>query len=204
MRSKRWIAAALMLVIVAVGCEEAPIRVQSLPAPAAESPPANPPVQMRQHNWTRTNERGQEEGSCVFASLITHVRWLNRPKLAEYIRANFGGGEYDSRLRDKLDALGVYYDYTVRADPRFLDWASQTRRGSILWWKPYHCCTFLGWARGNDGRQYAVICDNNHPTQLEFVERSSFARLWAGYGGFALTLTDDPANCIPWRSYQRL
>lgn len=204
MISKRWIAVALLLAIIGVGCEEAPIRVQPLPAPAAESPPANPPVQLRQHNWTRTNERGQEEGSCCFASLITHARWVNRPKLADYIRANFGGGEYDSRLRSKLDSLGVNYDYTVRADPRFLDWASQTRRGSILWWKPYHCCTFLGWARGNDDRQYAVICDNNHPSQLEFVERSSFCRLWAGYGGFSLALTDDAANCIPWRSYQRL
>ncbi|MFO0939847.1 MAG: hypothetical protein U0930_03690 [Pirellulales bacterium] len=203
--AKRWFVAMILFVTLIVsGCDEAPIRVQPLPVPPAEVPPVNLPVAMRQHNWTRTNARGEEEGSCVFASLISHVRWQNRPKLSEYIRANFGGGEYDSRLRQKLDNIGVYYDYTVRADPRFLDWASETRRGAILWWKPYHCCTFFGWARGADGRQYATICDNNHPQQLEFVERSTFARLWAGYGGFALTCLDDPANCIPWRSYQRL
>ncbi len=61
MRSKRWIDEDLIWILIFLlfslpmylGCEEAPIRVQPLPAPAAETPPANLPVQMRQHNWTQ-------------------------------------------------------------------------------------------------------------------------------------------------------
>jgi hypothetical protein len=192
-----------MLVLLAFvclsGCSEPEVRVRALPAPPAETPPVNLPSTLRQRNWTVN-----DEGSCVYASLISHVQWQHKPKLAAYIRKNFGGGEYDTRLRKNLDSLGIPYDYTLRADPRFLDWSSATRRGAILWWKPYHCCTFMGWATGSDGRQYATILDNNFPERFEAIERSQFLRLWAGYGGFALTVLDDPANHIPWRSYERL
>ena len=29
-----------------------------------------------------------------------------------------------------------------------------------------------------------------------------FVRLWAGYGGFALTVMEDPASSLPYRSYE--
>ena len=100
-----------------------------------------------------------------------------------------------------MDAAGIDYSYTIKADPRFLDWATATRRGAILWWKPAHCCTFVGWVE-REGRQYAAILDNNYPGRFELTPREQFVRLWAGYGGFALTVMEDPASSLPYRSYE--
>lgn len=188
--------AACLVMVLASGCTER-LDVRALPAPAVEQPPANLPAQLHQRNWT--GPLGQ--GSCVHASLTNHLRWLNQIELAQQWKNTYSDGEWESRLRARLDAADVDYGYTVKADPRFLDWASQTRRGAILWWKPSHCCSFMGWVE-RDGRQYAAILDNNYPGHFELTEREQFVRLWAGYGGFALTVVRDPASSLPWRSYE--
>ncbi len=178
------------------GCDAAPTKVRPLPAPAIEQPPANLPASLHQRNWL-----GQlNQGSCVHASLVNHLRWLNLHALGERWRATYSDGEYDTRLRERLDAAGFDYVFTLRADPRFLDWCSQTRRGCILWWKPSHCCTFVGWVK-QDGGEYAAILDNNNPGQFELTPREQFIRLWAGYGGFGLSLLDEPTSAMPWPSY---
>ncbi len=133
--------------------------------------------------------------------MVNHLRWLNEEELAKRWRATYSDGEYDSRLRKRLDAAGIDYWYTVKADPRFLDWCSLNRRGCILWWKPSHCCTFEGWTM-KDGQQFATILDNNYPGRFELTPREQFIRLWAGYGGFALAVDSDPANSLPYRSYE--
>ena len=184
-------------IVMVVGCEDLPTTVRPLPAPVAEQPPANLPASLHQRNWTGP----KRQGSCVHASLTNHFRWLNEFDFGERWRATYSDGEWDSRLRDRLDAAGVDYSFTVKADPRFLDWASATRRGAILWWKPSHCCTFMGWVT-RDGQQYAAILDNNYPGKFELTPREQFIRLWAGYGGFALTVMGDPASSIPYRSYE--
>ncbi len=190
----------LYLLVGLAGCDgtlPAP-TVRPLPAPPLESPACNFPAELRQRNWVAANG----EGSCVFASLCNHVQWLNDPRLAQVIRGRFAGGEYSSGVRAKLDSLGVAYQYTESADGRFLDWCSATRRGAILWWKPAHCCTFVGWVTSPDGRQFAAILDNNYPDKFELTERGQFMRLWAGYGGFALAVTADPTIPVPWPSYE--
>lgn len=180
------------------GCEQAtPVQVVALPAPEPEQPPANLPPELHQRNWV--GPLGQ--GSCVHASLVNHLRWLNDWQLAERWKRTYSDGEYESRLRRRLDAAGIDYGYTLRADPRFLDWASATRRGAIVWWKPSHCCTFVGWVERN-GKQYAAILDNNYPGKFELTEREQFLRLWAGYGGFGLAVFDPPASSKTWKSYE--
>ncbi len=87
----------------------------------------------------------EQRGKCVHASLTSHLRWENQWTLAEQWRRTYNGGEYDSRLRQRLDAAKIPYAFTREANPAFLDWCHATRRGCILWWKPSHCCTFLGW-----------------------------------------------------------
>lgn len=183
--------------LVNTGCDQVH-EVRALPAPAAESPPMNPPIELRKTNWVGS----KGEGSCVHASLVTVLRWMNQFELGERWRATYENGEWDSQLRDRLDAAQVDYVYTVKADPRFLDAVSLTRRGCILWWKTSHCCTFAGWVTDADGRQYAAIIDNNHPQKFEFTPREQFIRLWSGYGGFALTPLYPPATSIPYRSYE--
>jgi len=180
------------------GCvADKPTQVRALPMPAIEQPPANLAAQLHQRNWTGP----KRQGSCVHASLTSHLRWLNQYEIGERWRSTYSDGEYDSRLRDRLDAANIDYAFTLKADPRFLDWASETRRGAILWWKPSHCCTFMGWVV-KDGQQFAAILDNNYPGKFELTPRAQFVRLWAGYGGFALSVLQDPASSIPYRSYE--
>lgn len=181
------------------GCDLAPARVRALPAPEVESPPANLDPSLHKRNWL--GPLGQ--GSCVHASMTNHFRWLNEFQLGERWRATYSDGEWDSRLRERLDAAGLDYSFTLKADPRFLDWASGTRRGAVLWWKPSHCCYFVGWVN-RDGRQFAAVLDNNYPGHFELTPREQFVRLWAGYGGFALTVYRDPSSSIPYRSYEVL
>ena len=194
---KQFISAWPLILLVLAGCDSGNVNVRELPAPSPEQPPANLPVELHQRNWT--GSLGQ--GSCVHASLVNHLRWLNKIELGERWRSTYADGEWDSRLRDRLDAAGVDYSYTLKADPRFLDWASATRRGAILWWKPAHCCTFVGWIE-REGKQYAAILDNNYPGRFELTPREQFIRLWAGYGGFALTVLNDPSSSLPYRSYE--
>ena len=196
---KQLISACALMLLVLAGCDSGVVNVRALPTPEPEQPPANLPVQLHQRNWT--GSLGQ--GSCVHASLVNHLRWLNRFELGERWRTTYADGEWDSRLRDRLDAAGIDYSYTLKADPRFLDWASATRRGAILWWKPAHCCTFVGWIE-RDGKQYAAILDNNYPGRFELTPREQFIRLWAGYGGFALTVLNDPSSSLPYQSYEVL
>ena len=188
----------LLGLLLLCGCDAAPTRVRPLPSPPAEQPAANLPPSLHQRNWLGP----LRQGSCVHASIVNHLRWLNQWDLAERWRTTFADGEWDTRLRDRLDANGVDYSYTVKGDPRFLDWATATRRGAILWWKPSHCCTFMGFVKRADGREYAAILDNNYPGRFEYTEREQFCRLWAGYGGFALTIDSPPATSLPYFSYE--
>lgn len=185
------------LLLAMIGCDSQPVHVRALPAPPTEQPPVNLPASLHQRNWV--GPRG--EGSCVHASIVNHSRGLNLYEFGERWRATYSDGEYDSRLRSRLDAAGIDYAFTLKADPRFLDWCSMTNRGAILWWKPSHCCAFEGWV-DRDGQQYAAILDNNSPGRFELTPREQFIRLWAGYGGFALSFTSDPAGALPYQSYE--
>jgi hypothetical protein len=131
------------------------------------------------------------------------MRWQNQFAKSEEMWTSYSGGEYSSRLRSRLDAHQIKYAFTEAGNLALLDFAHDTRRGALLWWKPSHCCTFCGWVEV-DGKTYAVILDNNRVDQYELTERSQFHRLWAGYGGFALTVLGDPPAPPPYRSFARI
>ncbi len=174
-------------------------KVRALPVPPTEQPPANLPTSLHQKNWL-----GQKrQGSCVHASLVNHMRWLNMFEMGERWRSTYSDGEWEDQLRRRLDAAGLDYVFTNRSDPRFLDWCSITRRGAICWWKPSHCCTFVGWVK-QDGKEYAAILDNNYPGKYELTPREQFIRLWSGYGGFALSLVNEPASSLTYKSYEEV
>lgn len=195
------LAASLLVpgVVVLSGCDQVmPVRVRAVPLPPAERPPMNLPVSLRQRNWLSANQ----EGSCVHASMTSLFRWHNQLRLAEWWRTNYSGGENEIDLQRKLRERGVPYTSVNQGQAWFLDEASRTRHGCILWWKPGHCCTFCGWVRGEDGVIYGAILDNNYPNRIELTERSKLIRLWNGYGGFALTLQAPPTTPIPAQSYE--
>ncbi len=188
----------LLISVCCLGCDQVlPQTVRPLAPPKLEQPVVQLPAQLRQKNWV---VRG--EGSCVYASLTTVARWCHRFDIANWLSdpTQNGGGEYGSRLRQRLDAVDVKYTYTDRASVAFLDWCDESRRGCIVWWKPAHCCTFAGWVSMN-GKKYAAIIDNNHPNVYELTEASVFVQEWIRYGGFGLTLLYDPASPLPWLSY---
>lgn len=193
----------ILLAIVLVGCNhtDSPRNYRALPRPIAEMPVVNPPPALRQQN--RLGGPKGDEGSCVHASLRSMMRWQNQTAKSEEMWSQYSGGEYSSRLRSRLDEKGVKYAYTESGNLALLDFAHDTRRGALLWWKPSHCCTFCGWVE-IDGRTFAVILDNNKVNQYELTERSQFHRLWAGYGGFALTTLGDPPAPPPYRSFARI
>lgn len=187
---------ALLLLFLVGGCSTPSYR--PLPGPdAPETPSINPPLDIRQANWTSNNQ-----GSCVHASLSSMLHWQNHFDLAKWWRSQYGGGEYSDQLRRRLDAAKVPYAFTERANLQLLDDAHAARRGALMWWKPYHCCLFCGWVKGSDGRVYAAILDNNRVQSYEFVERGQFHKDWAGYGGFALMVLFDPPSLPPWKSYE--
>lgn len=184
---------------LSIGCDTAPLEYRALAAPRAEAPSINPPVSIRVRNWL--GGTSGREGSCAHASTVNMLHWLNEFELARKWRSKYSGGEYASRLRSRLDTEGVKYAYTEQANLALLDFAHETRRGAVIWWKPSHACTFCGWVEIN-GRIYAVVLDNNFPDRFEYTEKNQFHRLWASYGGFGLTVLSDPPSSPPFRSYE--
>lgn len=179
------------------GCDE-PVRYRAIAAPKPEVPSVNIPFAARQKNWVSR----EGEGSCVHASLSSMLHWQNQFQLAKWWRSQYSGGEWSDQLRRRLESAKIPFAYTERANLQLLDDAHASRRGALLWWKPSHCCTFVGWSKGNDGRVFAVILDNNKTDSFEMVERSQFHKLWAGYGGFALMTLFDPPSPPVWQSYE--
>lgn len=189
---------AILACLLALGCTpEAQYR--ALPRTTeVDTPIVNLPVDIRQQNW-----RGPGgDGSCVHASLSSMLHWQNQFELAKWWRSQYSGGEWSDQLRRRLDAARIPYAYTEKANIKLLDDAHAARRGAILWWKPSHCCTFVGWAKGSDGKIYAAILDNNRTQAFEYVERNQFHSAWAQYGGFALTTLYDPPAPRIWKSYE--
>jgi hypothetical protein len=188
----------ILFSVAIVGCHQ-PKAYRALPQPTSiETPSVNPDVSIRQKNW-----RGPKgEGSCVHASLSSMLHWQNKFELARWWRDQYGDGEWIDQLRRRLDAAQVPYAFTEKANIRILDDAHRSRRGALLWWKPNHCCTFVGWVRDRNGKEYAAILDNNATGSYEFIERSQFHKAWAGYGGVALTTLYDPPSAPLWKSYE--
>lgn len=188
---------ALLAAFVAlVGCTPATPRVQPTRPPAAEVPVANLPAPLRQRNWV--SPAGQ--GSCVHASSISHFRWQGKFELAEAWRQRYSGGETAYSILNKWVANRIPFTFTENGDPAFLEWATETRRGAICWYYPSHCITFVGFSKV-DGREYAMLCDNNRPGQTIAIEKMTFIRGWRGYGGFAAAALFTPTGPLPWPAY---
>jgi hypothetical protein len=191
-------ATLLLACLVAIGCtSKAQYRALSRPT-KIETPAINPPFEIRQSN--RRGPKG--EGSCVHASLVSMLNWQNQFELSNWWWNNYGDGEWTDQLKRRLDAAEVPYAFTEKANIKILDDAHASRRGAIIWWKPSHCCTFVGWAKDRNGKEYAAILDNNKTQSFEYVERNQFHKQWAGYGGFALTTLYDPPAAPIWKSYE--
>jgi len=185
--------ALLILCAILVGCDQPTKWLRTIPPPG-EVPVANLPGSMHVRNWT--DRAGS--GSCVHASTLFILNWQGEYEAANRWRKKYAGGETAQSITNYYKANNMPFACTLNGDPAFLVWASQNRRGAIVWWKPYHCCAFVG-ISVIDGKEYAIIQDNNRPGTFEKTPLKEFIEKWRGYGGFACTLLlSPPQSPIPW------
>ena len=205
-------AALVVLLLAAAGCDDvtigepqkpditAPDRPMPAPAPRpcpdgrcpgsiGRYPPVDLPESLRQGNYGG--------GSCMHAAMISVLRWQGRDELAEQWRRSYAGGAGVWDLARLAEQHDLDYAWTTNGDPEFLEWCSRTRRGAAIHFKPAHAVAFFGYQVRN-GREVAVLCDNNRPRELEYIEKQNFIRAWRGYGGCALTILGTPGNPRPW------
>jgi len=152
-----------------------------------EVPTVNLPLSLRQSNWI---EHGY--GSCVWASLISLLRWQDRDDLAATIDKNYGGGEYLPGIGKKLNAINV--DYAVaRGDQGFLEWACNTRRGAAV--SIRYGGHMVALVHINDS--YVCLLDNNNTAMYVWIPRDEFMENWRQSGGWAFTPVYSPVPPLP-------
>jgi hypothetical protein len=154
-----------------------------------ERPTVNLPDVLRQKNW-----RGDKgEGSCVWASTISLLRWQGRYHTADWIRRNYGNGEWPDHWIERADKIGLRYAITTDGDVSFLEWACKTRRGAgitVMGGKHMVCLVHLD-------SQWAALLDNNAPSKYIWVPRETLIAEWKASYGWALTPIYTPAAPLP-------
>ena len=176
---------ALVLLVPLAGCEKA-VTMKPL---TKEMPTVNVPTADRQSNWLG----GQGQGSCVWATTISLLRWQGRSRTADWIRRNYGDGEYPEDLAAKFDREGIRYAYVTNGDERFLAWACRTRRGCGI--------TVMGGAHMvalvHLDAEWAAILDNNSVSKFKWVPRVTLIAEWKASHGWAVTPIYTPAAPLP-------
>ncbi len=155
----------------------------------ADNPYGLPPMQLP----PSMRERNYSGGSCVHASMEMCLRWQGFEELADWWRQKYHGGEHASGLISKAEAAGLRFAATTNGDANFLEWASRTRRGAVIFYKPSHSIVFCGY----DG-ETAVLLDNNAIGDFERVPKATFVQRWKGFGGFALSPVATPRPPKMW------
>jgi len=143
-------------------------------APPREVPTVNLPPGLRQGNWTGD--------SCVWASLISLLRWQEQPAAADFIKRNYQGGAYTSRLGGQMDLIGMRYAETHAGNTAFLEWAVRTRRGAgIVVRGGRHMVALVHLDKTRAG-----ILDNNSVGKILWRSREDLLAEWRAAGGYAI------------------
>lgn len=154
--------------------------------PYRSVPPMDLPTAFRQSNYAG--------GSCMYAALISVLRWQERYADADKMRQSYSGAEGVDGMVGVCSAMRLRFAYTAQGDTAFLDWCSRTRRGAAIHYWPNHAVTFCGYDA--DGK--AVLLDNNAVGRYTRIPRAQFLMAWRGYGGRALTVVYTPWPPHPW------
>jgi hypothetical protein len=131
---------------------------------------------MREWNWGG--------GSCVHASNVMDLRWVNLLKLADWWRKTYSGGESYNGLTAKLRKAKVPFYSTADGDVDVLDRATSERRGAVIFYYTNHSILFCGF-QGD----YAYVLDNNRIEEFIRIPRATFIKNWKGFGGVAVVPT---------------
>lgn len=187
----------LLVCLLSVGCTRGiTVGKNDPPEPRLEFPQSRLPEEMRFRNWVVNGE-----GSCAVASSTYILSYLGHHEKSKWLRRNRGGGQTETSLRKIFDEIQLNYEYTSKGNPQFLERMSADRRPCTIWWKPYHSCVFVSAENVEGYGKCAIVWDNNSPSKYEVYEWNKFVRAWRGYGGFAITFTDEratPAAPLAW------
>lgn len=118
-------------------------------------------------------------GSCVFASVATGLHWTGQHEMAEWLLDTYSGGEYASRLHDRLDKAGFKFSYT---QSRGADGWAFLRKCVALRLCPAinipdgHMQTLVGMDAQN-----VYVLNNNSTHKVDTYTHSEFARSWTGW-----------------------
>ncbi len=161
------------------------------PVIVKERPTVNIPRGDRQANW-----RGrQREGSCTWASAVSLLRWQGRNAMADWVRANYGDGQWPEQWSKLADRAGIRYAMTTEGDVKFLEWACRTRRGcNITVMGGVHMVTLVHF-----DDKWAAILDNNSIDEFKWVPRDALIAEWHASNGWAVTPVYTPMPPLPQR-----
>jgi hypothetical protein len=177
----------LALLASVAGCEA--VENTGNRATPGERPTVNLPLAMRQKNWL--GNRG--EGSCVWASTVSLLRWQGRYRTADWVRSDFGGGEWPQDHAAKLEKAGIRYAYVTNGDASFLEWCVRTRRGAgVTVMGGAHCVNLVFL----DDR-WACLLDNNAVQHYRWVPRETFLAEWRASYGWGFTVVYSPTPPLP-------
>jgi hypothetical protein len=143
---------------------------------AIEVPIVNLTRALREWNWGG--------GSCVHASNVMALRWVNQLAAAKWWRSTYSGGESYQGLTDKLRKARIGYYATHQGDVRVLERAISERRGAVIFFYDSHTILLV-----HLDAQRAIVLDNNRIDQYIAIERDEFIARWKGYGGVAIVPT---------------
>jgi hypothetical protein len=178
----------IIALLLCVGCSPSLPQLRCLPDQPRPVPSNDLPREMRVTNWIGVGVDDMEGGSCVHASTINTFRGIGRPDLEKrwYNARKYGyeGPETGNGILSKFKEQRIPYYYTDSADSSLLEAASDTHRPGIIFYYPSHCVSFQEFAV-IDGREYAVLLDNNYPDEYKLIERGLFEKSWRYYDGFA-------------------
>ncbi len=179
-----------------------PELVEALDPPIYYRPPPAPmvaadlPVSLRHSNYAG--------GSCMYAASATALENSGHHAQAMWLVNNHSGAAGIEDIERAWKRAKVKYRSTVSGDVSVLDFASRTRRHAAIYYKPGHAITFIGWAK-RDGKEWAVLIDNNYTRKHEFVRRNVFLNNWrTRYGGGAIVPLYSPVPSRPYnpRDYE--
>ena len=156
------------------------VSFDQLPIPICDLP-----TSLRQHNY--------KGGSCYHASIENVLIGQGEYQTAMDYREKHAYGASTEDIANCLNQHGIKFAYTNDGDIAFLEKALNSRRMIALPYKPGHAINLLGLTP-----QYAVMLDNNHPQEYEYVPRAEFESNWKHrYGGSAITCVGTPLPPVP-------
>ncbi len=129
-------------------------------------------------------------GSCVHASTITNLNYLQAPLLARYIRNYYRGGDYHYGLNQRLQKWGLQTYSTFSSSKRILDYAHTRKLPAVISYHRDHSCLFLGWYVNPKTRTitHAYVLNPNDTQNIETPTYTSFMRNWTQNDGEAVVI----------------